>query len=386
MHGVYAGIRIVDLTRVLAGPYATMTLAQLGAEVIKVEAPEGEDSRRLPPSWSGESTTYLAVNQNKKSIVLDLKQAADVEKLHLLVERSDVFVESFRPGTAERLGLGFDALAARNPKLIYCSINAFGQGPLGKDMPGYDALLQAFSGILKSTGHPGQPPARIGPSAIDLSSGMWAAIQIMAALAQRDRVAGPQRLEVALVDAALNLMCHQVTTALATGRSPEPQGSGAPAVAPYEIFEVGDGELMIAAGNDKLFRQLCVELGLGGLADDPRFKDMTARVANRSVLHAELEQTLKTETVDSWLARLALAGVPTGPVNSVAEAIAHPIVAERGLIASCPTDGNPELKLLKLPLGDLSVAPSPPPALGQHTEDVLRSLNGPEGSRAAGHS
>ena len=372
MQGVYSGIRIVDLTRVLAGPYATMILAQMGAEVIKVEAPDGEDSRRLPPRWGGESTTYLAVNQNKKSLVLDLKQTADVNALGRIVERSDVFIESFRPGTAERLGLGYDDLVKRNPRLIYCSINAFGQGPLGRDMPGYDALLQAFSGILKSTGHAGQPPARIGPSAIDLSSGMWAAIQIMAALAQRDRVAGAQRLEVALVDASLNLMCHQVMTALATGRSPEPQGSGAPAVAPYEVFEVGDGELMIAAGNDKLFRQLCVELGVSELVSDPRFNTMADRVVNRIMLHELLEERLKTDTGDSWLIRLASSGVPAGRVNGVADAIVDPVVAERGLIAPCPTAANPDLKLLRLPLGNLGIAPTPPPSLGQHTDELLK--------------
>lgn len=374
MQGVYSGIRIVDLTRVLAGPYATMILAQLGAEVVKVEAPDGEDSRRLPPFWGGESTTYLAVNQNKKSVVLNLKQTADLESLRQIIDRSDVFIESFRPGTTERLGLGYDQLVKRNPKLIYCSISAFGRGPRGKDMPGYDALLQAFSGILKSTGHAGQPPARIGPSAIDLSSGMWAAIQIMAALAQRDRVNGPQRLEVALVDASLNLMCHQVMTALATGSSPEPQGSGAPSVAPYEVFQVGDGNLMIAAGNDKLFRQLCLEVGLAELATDPRFSEMTDRVANRLALHAIVEERLATDTSDGWLDRLAKAGVPAGRVNGVADAIADPVVDERGLIVPCPTDTNPNLKLLRLPLGSLAVAPTPPPSVGQHTEDVLRSI------------
>jgi len=374
MQSALSGIRIVDLTRVLAGPYATMILAQLGAEVFKVEAPEGDDSRRLPPHWGNESTTYLAVNQNKSSVVLDLKDADDNARLKDLIGTCDVFVESFRPGTAARLGLGFDDLVARSPRLIYCSINAFGHGELGKDMPGYDALLQAFSGILKSTGHAGQPPARIGPSAIDLTSGMWAVIQIMAALAQRDRVDGAQRLEIALIDASLNLMCHQVTTALATGRSPEPQGSGAPSVAPYEIFAVRDGELMVTAGNDKLFRQLCAEIGLSALPDDPRYRTMTGRVANRDALHAAIEDRLLADTADAWLSRFAQAGVPAGPVNGVAEAIAHPVVAERGLVVSCPADSNPALKLLRLPLGDLAVAPTPPPALGQHTDEVLRSL------------
>jgi len=373
MQGVYSDIRIVDVTRVLAGPYATMILAQLGAEVIKVEAPDGEDSRRLPPFWGGESTTYLAVNQNKKSVALDLKQVAALESLRRIIDRSDVFIESFKPGTAERLGLGYDELVKRNPKLIYCSISAFGPGPLGKDMPGYDALLQAFSGILKSTGHPGQPPARIGPSAIDLSSGMWATIQIMAALAKRERATGPQKLEVALIDASLNLMCHQVMTALATGRSPEPQGSGAPSVAPYEVFQVGDGELMVAAGNDKLFRQLCREVGLADLPSDPRFCDMAGRVDNRNALHAIVEERLKTDTADNWLDRLGKAGVPAGRMNGIADAIADPLVAERALIVPCPTEANPDLKLLRLPLGPLSVEPTPPPSLGQHTEEILLS-------------
>lgn len=374
MHSSYFGLRILDLTRVLAGPYATMILADLGAEIIKIEAEGGDDSRRLPPQWGGESTVFLALNRNKKSVVLDLKSAFGRDAFLKLAQSADVVIESFRPGVMERLGLGPDALVTRNPKLIYCSISAFGRGPLGKDMPGYDPLLQAFSGILKSTGHPGQPPVRIGPSAVDLTTGMWAAIQVMAALARRDRVDCMQRLEATLIDSSLNLMCHQLIGVLATGLVPQPQGSGAPSTAPFEIFEASDGELMIAAGNDNLYRKLCTEVGREDLADHPDYATMTDRVGNRQALHAALEAKLKCATVGEWIERLSSANVPVGPVQDLKQAAEHPVVAERDIIYPCASDRLPDLKLLRLPLGELAGDTTAPPALGAHTDEILRSI------------
>ena len=370
----YAGLRVVDFTRVLAGPFATMILADLGAEVIKVEAERGDDSRHLPPKWGQESTAFLAVNRNKKSVVLDLKTAAGSAAALKLCQTADVVIESFRPGTMERLGLGFDAVAAGNDRVVYCSISAFGAGRLGRDMPGYDALLQAFSGILKSTGHPGEAPVRIGPSAIDLTTGMWAAIQIMAALARRDRISAPQRLDAVLIDASLNLMCHQLIGTLATGVAPQPQGSGAPSTAPYEIFRASDGELMIAAGNDRLFAILCAEIGRPELATLPNYRTMSDRVANRRALHDAIESRLREDSVGQWLRRLAAAGVPAGAVQDLKQAAEHPLVAERNLIYPSPTDDAPDLRLLRLPLGDLACHRLPPPKLGEHTEEVLRDL------------
>lgn len=249
----YKGIRIIDLTRTIAGPFATMIMADLGAKVIKVESAEGDDTRRLPPRHNGTGVAFMATNRNKQSIVLDLKSPAGREAVHRLAQGADIVVESFRPGVSDRLGIGYQDLVRHNPRLIHCAISAFGSGPLGRDLPGYDPLLQAFSGIMKATGHPGQPPVRTGPSVVDLTTGMWAAINMMAALARRDRSGGPQQLEVALVDSAMTLMGHQVLGVLATGLAPEPQGSGSPLAAPYEVFAVADGDIMIAAGNDAIY-------------------------------------------------------------------------------------------------------------------------------------
>jgi crotonobetainyl-CoA:carnitine CoA-transferase CaiB-like acyl-CoA transferase len=371
-----SGIKVLDFTRTVAGPFGSMILADLGADVIKIEqADGGDDSRRLPPSWNGESAAFLALNRNKKSIVLDLKSEEDRGYIIQLVESCDVVMESFRPGVMERLQLGFDVLKLHNPNLIYCSVSAFGRGPLGRSMPGYDALLQAFSGIMKATGHHGNPPTRLAPSVIDLNTGMWAAIQILAALARSRAEPGPKRLEVTLVDAAFNLMCHQFIGFLATGEIPSPQGSGSPVAAPYEVFRAKDGDLLIAAGNDRLFQRLCDTLGLDELTTDPRFLGMTNRVQNRAVLHQLLENVLLTETVAKWVERLTDAGVPAGPVQDIKQAAEHAIVAERRLFVPCEgTTRNPKLKLLRLPLGDDIGSFREPPMLGEHTDEVLRAF------------
>lgn len=370
----YDGIRIIDLTRTLAGPYAAMILSDLGAEVIKIESPQGDDARTLPPHWNGVSTAFLATNRNKKSVVLDLKSDLGREAMHRLAAGADVVIESFRPGVSSRLGIGFDDLARHNGRLIHCAISAFGTGPLGRDLPGYDPLLQAFAGIMKATGHPGQPPVRTGPSVVDLATGMWAAIQIMAALARREAVRAPQRLEVALVDSALNLMAHQVLGVLATGQAPAPQGSGSPLAAPYEAFATAGGDILIAAGNDRLFRALCTEIGRPDLIDHPDYREMAGRVANRAALHRAIEDRLKTAPAEAWLARFLAAGVPAGPVQDVGQALHHPVTAERGLLAGTPTADNPGLRMLRLPLSDARQDFAPPPELGQDTEAILRSL------------
>jgi crotonobetainyl-CoA:carnitine CoA-transferase CaiB-like acyl-CoA transferase len=297
-----------------------------------------------------------------------------------LVEDCDVVMESFRPGVMERLKLDFDVLTQRNRNLIYCSVSAFGRGPLGQSMPGYDALLQAFSGIMKATGHPGNPPTRVAPSVVDLNTGMWAAIQILAALARRRSEPGPKRLEVTLVDTAFNLMCHQLIGFLATGEIPPPQGSGSPTTTPYEVFRAKDGDILIAAGNDRLFERLCEILNLNKLTTDPRFVGMTNRVKNRNVLHRILEDVLLTVPVAEWVARLTDAGVPAGPVQDIKQAAEHAIVAERNLLVPCGgTTRNPDLKLLRLPLGDDIGSFSEPPMLGQHTDEVLGIISAQKG-------
>jgi len=371
-----SGVRVLDFTRTVAGPFGSMILADLGAEVIKIEhADGGDDARHLPPYWNEDSAAFLALNRNKKSVVLDLKSEQDRAHILQLVQSCDVVMESFRPGVMERLMLGYDVLSTQSPNLIYCSVSAFGRGPLGRQMPGYDALLQAFSGIMKATGHPGSPPTRIAPSVIDLNTGMWAAIQILSALLRSKSEPGPKRLEVALVDTAFNLMCHQLIGFLATGEVPLPQGSGSPITAPYEVFRARDGDILVAAGNDRLFKRLCQSLKLDELVADERFIDMTDRVRNRHALHEILENVLLTEPVSKWVKRLTEAGVPAGPVHDIRQAVEHAIVAERGLLVPCEGQmRNPDLKLLRLPLGNDVASFREPPLLGQHTVEVLASL------------
>jgi crotonobetainyl-CoA:carnitine CoA-transferase CaiB-like acyl-CoA transferase len=372
----YAGIRILDLTKNIAGPYGTMVLADLGADVIKVEDPDrGDDTRHFAPHWQGESVSFLAMNRNKRSIAVDLKSDEGREQVLALAETADVLVESFRPGVVERLGLDPAAVRARNPRIITVSIAAFGSGALGRDLPGYDPLVQAFTGIMAATGHPGSEPVRVAPSLVDLSTGMWAAMAIMAALARRHDSPQGEHIEVALVDSALNLMCHQVIGVLATGESPPRCGSGSPLSAPYEVFATGDEPIMIAAGNDALFRRLCDALDDPDLLADPRFADVGARVAARDALHERLEAHLVRARSAHWLDVLTRAGVPVGPVQTLADALAHPVTAERDLLRD--VDGLPRipaLQLLRTPLDDGSAPMREPPLLGEHTAEVLAEL------------
>jgi crotonobetainyl-CoA:carnitine CoA-transferase CaiB-like acyl-CoA transferase len=372
----YRNVKILDLSRNVAGPFGTMILADLGADVIKVEEPEaGDDTRRLAPFWGEESISFLSFNRNKRSVGLDIKSPAGREAVLRLGEWADIVVESFRPGVTERLGLDFSAFAARNPRLIYCSVSAFGTGQLGESLPGYDPLLQAFAGIMKATGHPGSAPVRVAPSIVDLSTGMWTAMRLMASLAGRRDGGGAQHVEVTLVDSAFNLMCHQILGVLVTGDAPAPQGSGSPLTAPYEVFRVADGELMVAAGNDALFQRLCQHLGRLDLLADARFCDVVSRVKHREALHGEIEHTLLTGSADSWLSHLGEAGVPVGPVQDLKTAMAHPIFSERRLLVEPRERPDiPGLRLLRLPIGDPGTSMQAPARLGQHTTEVLREI------------
>jgi crotonobetainyl-CoA:carnitine CoA-transferase CaiB-like acyl-CoA transferase len=376
----YSGIRVLDLTKNVAGPFATMILADLGADVIKVEDPvRGDDTRHFAPNWNDVSVSFLSLNRNKRSIALDLKSAEDRAATLALASTADVVVESFRPGVVERLGLDFDSVKRCSPKVVYASVAAFGRGELGAVLPGYDPLLQAFAGIMQSTGHPDSPPTRVSASLVDLTTGMWTAMSVMAALARRQGRAEleAEYLEITLVDSAFNLMCHQVLGVLATGESPPRCGSGSPLSAPYEVFRTLDGEVMIAAGNDGLFKRLCSALGVSELVDDPRFAAVTKRVENRQKLHDRLEGITVEKSSEHWLTRLSEAGVPVGPVQDLKQAIAHPIVAERELLLDVQGDEDsqvPGLQLLRLPIGDVSGPRREPPTLGQHTDEILHEI------------
>lgn len=378
LFAAYSDVRVLDLTLNLAGPYATQILADMGADVIKVERPgRGDDTRNFHPRAQGESVVFHAVNRNKRGIVLDLKEPADIDRVRRLAATCDVVVESFRPGKADELGLGYEHFRAQDPSVVYCSVSAFGRGEAGRELPGYDPLIQAFTGIMSTIGHPGNPPSRVAASLIDLSTGMWAAIGIAAALAERKRTGRGQHVEATLVDTGYALVCHQISGYIATGELPGQQGSASPITAPYEAFRAADGWMMIAAGNNALFVRLCGALGLPELATDARFVAPHDRVLNRNELHGLLEEVTSSLTGEELTQRVRGAGVPIGPVNDIDEALAEPIVDERKLIAAAEGSKNADLRLVRFPLtsdGAFATRSRRGPLHGEHTEEVLAEL------------
>ncbi|MGQ0631294.1 MAG: CaiB/BaiF CoA transferase family protein [Sporichthyaceae bacterium] len=367
----YAGLRVLDLSENIAGPLACMVLADLGADVIKVERPGvGEATRSLPPRWDGESTVFLGFNRNKRSLAVDLRNPEVRDAV--LQMGFDVVVESFRPGVAERLGLDFAAFAAANPAVIHCSISAFGTGPIGHDRAGYDALIQAYAGILESTGEPDGGPCRASPSIVDMSTGMWAVMSIMAALKRAETTPGPQRLESTLVDTGLFLMSHQIMGYLGSGTFPGRLGSQAPSAAPYQVWQTATAPIMIATSTDRTYATLCEVLGVPELADDPRYATLPDRLTRRYELAELLGERLITRTAGEWLDALWAAGVPAGPVHDLAAALADPLTAERALLADAEPGRIPGLKQLHLPMDVARAAPlRQPPAVGEHSAEIL---------------
>ncbi len=365
----YPGLRVLDLATNIAGPFAAMILGDMGGDVIKVErAPAGDDTRGLPPTHDGTATVFLSVNRNKRSLLLDLRDAADRALLLDLAASADVVVESFPPGVAEKLGFTFDDFRRRNPDLVVCSVSAFGDGPIGGRMPGYDALVQAVSGLMSFTGSRGNPTVRIAPSVLDLGTGMWAAMGIMAALARRAAGAGGEHVRPALIDTAFNLMNHQLLGYLATGNEPEKLGSGAPSAAPYGVFRASDGELMIATASEAQFPRLCAALDLLALIDEPRFATIPDRIANRTELDALIAARIAGASVAHWLDTLAAGGISCGRVNKVGEACRLPEVAERNLFVEIGGGGLGQIRLPIDPAAD--GVRRPPPALGEHSAAI----------------
>jgi crotonobetainyl-CoA:carnitine CoA-transferase CaiB-like acyl-CoA transferase len=335
--GALDGVRIADFGRVLAAPYATMLLADLGAEVVKVERPgAGDETRSWGPPWSaGTSTYFLAVNRNKTSHTIDLTTDEGRAAAHELVAGCDVVVQNFRHGTMEKFGLGHAQLALTRPDLVYCSVTGFGSGA-GADLPGYDLIAQAVGGLMSVTGTPGGP-TKAGVALVDVITGLHAALGILAALRHRDRTGEGQHVEVNLLSSLLSALTNQASAYLGTGEPPRPMGNEHPSIAPYEVLRCADRPIAVAAANDKLFGRLAARLGRGELAVDPRFARNADRVAHRAELVAELESVLLTGTADSWFAALTEAGVPCGPINDVGQAFA---LAERlGLAPVVETDG-----------------------------------------------
>lgn len=363
------GIRVVDVTGSLAGPHCTEVLGALGADVVKVERPDGGDDTRSwgPPFWDGEGTLFLAVNANKRSLALRISDPLGLEALLRLADRADVLVQSLRPGLAERSGFGPEVVRERNPRLVYCSIRAFGTtGPL-RDAPGYDPLIQAASGIMSVTGEADGGPVRVGVSLVDYMTGMWAALGIVAALGERERTGAGATLDTSLYETALGLMSYHLTGFVATGRAPGRVGTEFPLIVPYQAFATRDGHLMVAATNDRLFRLLCDAIDLPGLPEDPRFTTNPARVENRVALGETLGTRFAEEGTETWLERLDSAGVPAAPVQDVAAVAAHPQTEALALL-------EPELRTLGHALsvdGERIRNRTRAPALGADTRELL---------------
>ena len=371
----YRGLRVLDLATNIAGPFAAMILADMGADVIKIERPpDGDDTRALPPYWGVMRRSSWPSTATSAARCLTSGHLKAGEALLRLVASADVVVESFPPGLAEKLRLRFEDLRGRNPRILVCSVSAFGDGPIGAKMPGYDALVQAVSGLMSFTGHPDTPPVRIAPSVLDLTTGMWGAMALMAALARRGTVGGAEHVRPSLIDSAFTLMCHQVLGYLATGELPCKLGSGAPSAAPYRVFEAADGSFMLATATDRQFARLCSVVGLNDMASDERFSSMPARLVAREELDRRLAARFRLDSVAVWLKRLADAGISAGPVNDVGEALAMPLVAERDLFIEPRRLQWPGgMRLLRLPIDeDAAGVTRPPPGLGQHTTEVLR--------------
>jgi crotonobetainyl-CoA:carnitine CoA-transferase CaiB-like acyl-CoA transferase len=372
-----AGIRVLDLTTSVAGPYCTLILASLGADVVKLERPDrGDDTRAWgPPFWNGESATFLALNAGKRSVALDLKTDEGREAARTLARGADVFVQNLRPGLADRLGLGFGDLAEEQDRLVYCSIGAFGRrGPL-RDEPGYDPLMQAAAGLMSITGEPGGRPVRAGPSIVDQGTGMWSAIAILGALRARDAGAGAQLIDTSLYEVALNWVPYQLVRVLATGRAPGPMGSGIGILAPYQAFRTSDGWLMVAAGNDRLFASLCGCLDVPELADDARFRTNADRVEHRQELAYLLGERLRSGTSATWEAQIRQAGVPVAPIRDLAEVSQDVQTAALEIFPEIPHPLIPDLRVVAPPISvddERLGFTGPPPRLGEHTAAVLR--------------
>ncbi len=377
-----AGVKVLDLTRVVAGPFATMWLADYGADVIKIEAPRMPDETRnwVPPKLAGESAFFLSFNRNKRALTLNLKTPEGKEIFWKLVAESDVLVENFRPGTMVDLGLDYAAVSARQPRLVYCSISGFGQDGPYWERPGYDLIVFAMSGIMSFTGDPAGEPVRVNLPMCDMSAALTATVAILATLRQRDQTGCGQRIDISMYDVMVSFLTHQAMNYLATGRDPQRAGSAHPNIAPYQAFRAGDRHFVIAVGNDKLWAGFCNAIDKPEWRNDPRFATNEQRMANRPQLVAELQTIFQRAPAAHWVERLLTAGVPAAPIQSVAEVIdGDPHVKARNMVRSIKLRRETEqtVRLLANPakLSDASLdVRLPPPRLGEHTAAILGEL------------
>ena len=377
--GCLAGIRILDLSRILAGPFCTQLLGDLGAEVIKIEQPgKGDDTRQWGPPWfHGESAYYLSCNRNKKNVTINLQTEAGRGLIQQLAKYCDVLVENFKVGAMAKWGLGYSSLREINPRLIYCAITGYGQtGPLAP-RPGYDFIIQAQGGLMSITGDPDGEPCKAGVAVADIVTGLYAHNAILAALFHRERTGEGQSIDIALFDAQISWLANVAMNYLVTGEPPQRYGNSHPNIVPYQTFKTADGHLALGVGNDGQFQKLCEQLELAELASDTRFQTNANRIKNRDLLVSLLQKVFLKGTSAEWVAQLTAAGIPAGPINTVAQALAEPQVAARDMIVDLMHSSGAPLKILG-PVPKFSATParvqSPPPLLGEHTEGVLRDL------------
>ena len=380
MPGPLEGLRVLDMSRVMAGPYASMLLADYGAEVIKVEeANKGDETRTwYPPQIDGEAAYFISANRNKKSITLNLSSAEGREIFYKLAAKSDVILENFRPGVTRRLQVDYATVSKLNSKIIYCSISGFGQTGPYSNLPGYDLIVFAMGGIMSFTGEEGRPPVRVNVPLGDMGAGVFAVTAILAALNYREKHGLGQYIDVSMHDVQVSYLTHQAMNYIATGKNPQRAGSMHPNLAPYQAFEASDSHFVLAVGNDKLWADLCREIGKPEWAKDPRFKTNPDRLRNRSELVYLLGEVFKKETAAYWLDLAQKAGVPAGPILTVSQVLSDPHVIAREMVTEIPNQRTgKKLKLLGTPVKFSETKPSirsPPPSLGEHTSQVLSEL------------
>ena len=378
-NGPLAGFTILDLTRVLSGPYCTMVLSDLGARVIKVEQPgKGDDTRAWGPPFLGDESAYfLSINRNKESVTLDFKPPAGREVLETLIARADVFVENFRPGTLARAGFGFEAVHARFPRLVYASISGYGQTGPRSDEAGYDAVMQAEGGLMSVTGDADRPGYRMGVAITDMVAGLYAAQGITAALLSRERTGLGQHVDIGMLDTTAALLTYQAANWFANGKTPLRKGNRHATIAPYETFTTEDGEIVIAVGNDEIWKRFCQVIGLPEMATDPRFLTNRDRMANYDEMRPPIDRAFRTAGNAEWVSRLNAGNVANGEVRDIGQMLVDPQLAARDMIATMmhPTIGA--TRVIGAPI-KLSETPAslrtPPPVLGQHTDAVLTEL------------
>jgi len=378
-NGPLHGITVLDLSRILAGPYCTFLMAELGARIIKVEAPpKGDDAREYGPFRGGKSTYFSSVNRGKQSIVLDLKNGSDKRIFEALLGKADVLVENFRPGTMEKLGYGWAALHPRYPKLIYAAASGFGHSGPWSERPAYDMVVQGLGGMMSITGNPGQPPARVGMSIGDIGAGLYTAVAVNAALVARERTGQGVKIDVAMFDCQLALLENAIMRYTVSGEVPGPLGARHPTITPFEAFATADSYVIIAAGNDVTFARLAAALGKPAMAQNPDYASNEKRLTNQPKLKAEIESLLKAQPTVHWLAVFEQAGIPAGPINNVKQALDHPQVAVRNMLITVDDPKSGKLKLsgnpMKISGMDDPPTRTPAPDLDADRAAILKEL------------